>query len=78
VLVTNEVIGRQKLKRLMALANSARIGVCVDDVGQVRALSGKHGVNPITGSLTSALARLLEFFGPIWKFLGRSRRAPFR
>src|SRR3954452_11697216 len=35
VLVTIEVVGRQKLRRLMALAGSARIGVCVDDPVQV-------------------------------------------
>jgi 3-hydroxy-D-aspartate aldolase len=35
VLVTNEIVGRQKLRRLMALAGSARIGVCVDDPAQV-------------------------------------------
>ena len=47
VLVTNEVVGRQKLRRLTALAQSARVGVCVDDVGQVRALdmpAGEAGV----------------------------------
>src|SRR5215831_9712160 len=38
VLVTNEVVGRQKLKRLTALAHNARIGVCADDAGQVGAL----------------------------------------
>jgi D-serine deaminase-like pyridoxal phosphate-dependent protein len=38
VLVTNEVVGRQKLRRLTALAQTARVGVCADDVGQVRAL----------------------------------------
>jgi len=38
VLVTNEVVGRQKLTRLTALAHNARIGVCVDDAGQVSAL----------------------------------------
>ena len=38
VLVTNEIVGRQKLRRLMALASLARIGVCADDAGQVRAL----------------------------------------
>jgi D-serine deaminase-like pyridoxal phosphate-dependent protein len=38
VLVTNEVVGRQKLRRLTALAHNARIGVCVDDAGQVGAL----------------------------------------
>jgi D-serine deaminase-like pyridoxal phosphate-dependent protein len=35
VLVTNEIVGRQKLRRLMALAPVARIGVCADDAGQV-------------------------------------------
>src|SRR5712692_2270504 len=35
VLVTNEIVGRQKLQRLMSLAHNARIGVCADDVGQV-------------------------------------------
>ncbi len=38
VLVTNEIVGRQKLQRLTALAHNARIGVCVDDAGQVSAL----------------------------------------
>jgi 3-hydroxy-D-aspartate aldolase len=38
VLVTNEVVGRQKLQRLTALAHMARIGVCVDDADQVGAL----------------------------------------
>src|SRR5437763_13173391 len=35
VLVTNEIVGRQKLRRLMALAGSARIGGCVDDPAQI-------------------------------------------
>jgi hypothetical protein len=38
VLVTNEVVGRQKLRRLTALAHNARIGVCADDIAQVQAL----------------------------------------
>jgi 3-hydroxy-D-aspartate aldolase len=38
VLVTNEIVGRQKLRRLMALAHLARVGVCADDEGQVDAL----------------------------------------
>ena len=38
VLVTNEVVGRQKLRRLMALAHSAHVGVCADDGGQIDAL----------------------------------------
>jgi 3-hydroxy-D-aspartate aldolase len=35
VLVTNEIVGRQKLRRLMSLAGTARIGVCVDDPAQI-------------------------------------------
>jgi D-serine deaminase-like pyridoxal phosphate-dependent protein len=35
VLVTNEIVGRQKLRRLMGLAATARIGVCVDDPAQI-------------------------------------------
>ena len=38
VLVTNEIVGRQKLRHLMALAHTARIGICVDDPSQVAAL----------------------------------------
>jgi len=48
VLVTNEIVGRQKLQRLMSLAHSARIGVCADDVGQVRALDAAAGDARIT------------------------------
>ena len=35
VLVSNEIVGRPKLRRLAALARQARIGVCVDDAGNV-------------------------------------------
>jgi 3-hydroxy-D-aspartate aldolase len=35
VLITNEIVGRQKLRRLMSLAGTARIDVCVDDPAQV-------------------------------------------
>ena len=35
VLVTNEIVGRQKLRRLMGLASMARIGVCADDPAQL-------------------------------------------
>ncbi|HTT79852.1 MAG TPA: DSD1 family PLP-dependent enzyme [Stellaceae bacterium] len=35
VLVTNEIVGRPKLRRLMALAHTARVGVCVDDAQQI-------------------------------------------
>jgi 3-hydroxy-D-aspartate aldolase len=38
VLVTNEIVGRQKLRRLMALAHMARVAVCADDGGQVQAI----------------------------------------
>src|SRR5206468_890264 len=48
ILVTNEIVGRQKLQRLTALAHNARIGVCVDDAGQVRALNAAAGDAGIT------------------------------
>ncbi|HZU89683.1 MAG TPA: DSD1 family PLP-dependent enzyme [Stellaceae bacterium] len=48
VLVTNEIVGRQKLRRLMALAHLAQIAVCVDDPAQVRALEEAAGEAQIT------------------------------
>src|SRR3954452_9317643 len=39
VLVTNEIVGRQKLRRLMGLAGSARIGICAEHPGQIAALA---------------------------------------
>lgn len=35
VLVSNQIVGARKLRRLAALARRARIGVCVDDAGNV-------------------------------------------
>src|SRR5690348_4400027 len=43
VLVTNEIVGRQKLRRLAALGHGARIATCADDPGQVRALDEAAG-----------------------------------
>ena len=49
VLVSNEIIGTQKLERLAALAKIARIGVCVDDGQNIRDLAAVvHG--PGTGA----------------------------
>ena len=48
VLVTNEVVGRQKLRRLAALAHVARIGVCADDPSQIRALDEAAGEAAVT------------------------------
>ncbi len=48
VLVTNEIVGRQKLRRLMALAHVARVGVCADDSGQVDALDAAAGEAGVT------------------------------
>ncbi|MFZ3235487.1 MAG: DSD1 family PLP-dependent enzyme [Stellaceae bacterium] len=48
VLVTNEIVGRQKLRRLMALAHVARVGVCADDPGQVDALDAAAGEAAVT------------------------------
>ncbi|MGC2509642.1 MAG: alanine racemase, partial [Acidobacteriaceae bacterium] len=39
VLISNEIVGHQKLERLARLARQARIGVCVDNVDNVAALS---------------------------------------
>ena len=50
VLVTNEIVGRQKLRRLMALAHTATIGVCVDDPAQIAdldAAAGEAGVSAL-------------------------------
>jgi len=35
VLIANEIVGAQKLARLAALARSAKVGVCVDDLANV-------------------------------------------
>ena len=43
VLVSNEVVGSAKLERLARLARRARIGVCVDDAGNVRDLDAAAG-----------------------------------
>src|SRR5580704_14006430 len=48
VLVTNEIVGRQKLRRLAALAHDARIGACADDPSQIRALDEAAGEAGIT------------------------------
>src|SRR5712671_5684520 len=48
VLVTNEVVGRQKLRRLMGLAGSARIGVCADAPAQITDLEAAAGEAGIT------------------------------
>jgi D-serine deaminase-like pyridoxal phosphate-dependent protein len=47
VLVTNQIVGAHKVRRLAELARRARIGVLVDDARQVQPLSqaaGAHGV----------------------------------
>lgn len=47
VLVSNEIIGAQKLARLAALAKLAKIGVCVDDaqnVLDIAALAARHNI----------------------------------
>ena len=38
VLITNEVVGAPKIARLATLSKRARIGVCVDDLGNLRAV----------------------------------------
>jgi 3-hydroxy-D-aspartate aldolase len=48
VLVTNEIVGKQKLRRLMGLAGSARIATCADDPAQIVALNEAAGEAGIT------------------------------
>ena len=47
VLVSNQVVGANKLERLALLARQAKVGVCVDNaenVGQIADAAAKHGV----------------------------------
>ena len=39
ILITNQIVGAPKLARVAALATRARVGVCVDDTGNVRDVS---------------------------------------
>ena len=39
VLISNEVVGAPKMQRLAALAPHGRLGVCVDDIGNLRGLA---------------------------------------
>ena len=48
VLVTNEIVGRTKLRRLMGLAHSAHIATCADDPAQVIALNEAAGEAGVT------------------------------
>jgi len=43
VLISNEIVGDAKLARLAALSKRARIGVCVDDVTNLRAIAATGG-----------------------------------
>ncbi len=74
VLVSNQIVGAGKIERLAALARRARVGVCVDDADNVRALAasgakldvyveidvgmGRCGVQP--GEAAVSLAREIE------------------
>ncbi|HTN27135.1 MAG TPA: DSD1 family PLP-dependent enzyme [Burkholderiales bacterium] len=39
VLISNEIVGASKLERLAALSRRARIGICVDDIANLRAIA---------------------------------------
>src|SRR4029077_14188168 len=43
VLVTNEIVSKPKLRRLMGLAGMARIATCADDPAQIAALDAAAG-----------------------------------
>jgi len=55
VLVSNEVVGSRKIERLANLAGRARIGVCVDDPGNVEELDRAAGAS---GSSLSVLVEV--------------------
>ena len=83
VLISNEIVGEAKLARLAALSKRARIGVCVDDISNLRAIaatgatldiyveidvgSKRCGVTP--GAAALALAREASRF-PNLRFAG--------
>ena len=48
VLITNEIVGKSKLRRLMGLAGMARIATCADDPAQIAALDEVAGEAGIT------------------------------
>ena len=47
VLVSNQVVGASKLRRLAALAADARIGLCVDDAENAAAVGAASGVTAV-------------------------------
>ena len=49
VLVTNEIVGRGKLRRLMGLAHTARVGACVDDPAQIADLDAAAAEAGVAG-----------------------------
>jgi 3-hydroxy-D-aspartate aldolase len=83
VLVSNEIVGAPKLERLAALSRRAKIGVCVDNADNVRAIAAtgaqldvyieidvgmkRCGVQP--GQPAVDLAKLIVTFGNL-KFAG--------
>ena len=83
VLISNEIVGEAKLARLAALSKRARIGVCVDDISNLRAIGAtgaaldlyveidvgakRCGVTP--GAAALALARETSRF-PNLRFTG--------
>jgi D-serine deaminase-like pyridoxal phosphate-dependent protein len=48
VLVANEVVGASKARRAAALATQARVAVCADDAGSIRALDAAAGAFGVT------------------------------
>lgn len=51
ILISNEVVGADKLARLAALARITRIAVCVDDEGQIDAISAAASAAGVTISV---------------------------
>ncbi len=54
VLLTFQLIGRKKLKRLALLAKQADISICVDDIGNI------HEINDMCAESSSDIGLVVE------------------
>src|SRR5437764_13631741 len=57
VLISNEVVGAQKLERLAALSQRARLGICVDDPENLQALAASGAMLDVYVELDVGMRR---------------------
>jgi D-serine deaminase-like pyridoxal phosphate-dependent protein len=65
VLVTNEIVGRQKLRRLLSLAQTARVGVCGNHESQVSMRVDQQPHKPIRILLKLGWERPVEIISDV-------------